>query len=158
MAAAGEFAGMRSMHLLWVIALPTCVYSQTSRSARFTTVDKVCGTVVQTEVASTDRSNHSTTKPFDREVAVSLYHRSEKKKCCMVEQLAAQAQTDINGHFEFPNETAGEYWVVISVRKKTRKLAITLAPSADNRETGCSHFVYEIRNGDLRLNRMYRMG
>jgi len=89
---------------------------------------------------------------------VSLYHRLEKKKCCAAEQFVIQTQTDIGGRFEFPNQAPGEYWVVVSMGKKTHELAVTLAPSVGQSESSCSHFVYDIRNGDLRLRRMYRMG
>jgi hypothetical protein len=156
-AAARELAGMRIGLLLLIITFPTSLCSQMAKSTRWTTVEKICGAVALTEVANTTWSYHSSTKPLGHGVVVFLYHRDGKKRCCTTEQLVARKETEDGGRFEFAETTPGDYWVVVLVGKKLRKLAVTLKTLTDTSVSACSDFVYEVKDGDLNLKRAYRM-
>jgi len=81
---------MRPTILLLMIAFPTGFCSQIAKSAQWTTVDRVCRTVVLTDVANMSWSYHASTKPVPDGAEVILYHRDKKKKCCDAEQFVAQ--------------------------------------------------------------------
>jgi hypothetical protein len=144
---------MRYRLLLLLVALPSSLYSQTSKLEKWNTVDRMCGRIILVEITITPSSSYRTERP-GRKAEVLLYRRKGNKKCCAPEELISETPAESGGGFEFKDAGPGQYWVVVAIDKKKYKLAVTLAASDRKVDVDCSDLIYEVvKDGDMQLKK-----
>jgi hypothetical protein len=130
---------------------------QTVDTQKWNTVEQSCGRVEfvdETPVKGNVNQYNTKSKPIKRS-AVRLYRRETESVCCGGAPPVAEALTNRRGEFEFKNVKAGNYWVVIVVDGKEYSHPIKYAPDAkDKTQINCSHFLYDLKNGQLQLGRV----
>jgi hypothetical protein len=144
---------MKYRLLLLLAALPSSLYSQTSKLEKWNTIDRMCGRVILVEKTITPLSSHTTERPL-KKAEVLLYHRKGNKKCCTPEELVSETSTESGGGFELKDAGSGQYWVVVAIDKKRYRLAVTVGPSERKGDVDCSDLLYEVvKDGDMQLVR-----
>jgi hypothetical protein len=145
--------------LLFVLAaLPADLYSQTPQREKWNTLERMCGRVTDSEFSGTPWSTSYLLGPGKPKKAdVLLYRREGKKKCCAQNALVSEVPTESDGGFEFKDAVPGQYWVVVVVRKKKYKLAVSLLPRDGKPSQECSDSVFQIKEDELQLQRLYHL-
>jgi hypothetical protein len=142
---------------LLLAALPSSLYSQTPKLRGRNILGRMCGRVTDSEFSRTPWSTSYPLGPgHPKKADVLLYRREGTKKCCAQNALVSEMPTAIDGGFEFKDVVPGRYWVVVAVGRKKYKLAVSLV-SRDGGTQECSHSVFQIKEGELQLLKMYRL-
>ena len=158
MAPAGELAKMKHNFLLFLVAIPVCVYAQAPNVEKWNTVEILCGKLIRSESVPTKGSANSfteKTKPLKNAI-ISLYLRTEGTACCGDTAPIVELNTSRDGHFEFKKVVAGAYWIVARVEGVDYKIAVTYKPYSKS-DAKCSDVLYALKGDHLEIERLIQV-
>jgi len=147
---------MKERVILLLAALPAGLSSETSKPHRRNTVDRSCGRVTDSEYTSTPRSTSYLLDPGRVKKAGVRRYRLEGKKCCAQTALLSGMPAGNDSGFEFNDIVPGEHCVVVVAGKKKYKLSVRLLTSAGKESRQCRDFVFQMRDDELRVLKMYK--